>query len=185
MGTPQYMSPEQARGDIAEIDARTDIYALGAILYHILALRPPVDGQSSFEVLDKVSRGAITPLSKAVEKLPRRSRYLPGGHVPESLDAVVRKAMALDPDARYSKVDALQADITAYQNGFATKAEKAGLGKHLILFVKRHKAVSVAVVASLLLLAGVTTAFTLRVLHERNLAVAQRDRKSTRLNSSH
>jgi serine/threonine protein kinase/Leucine-rich repeat (LRR) protein len=183
LGTPQYMSPEQARGETSEIDTRTDIYALGAILYQIFALCPAVRGKSAFEVLDKVSRGAITPLNEAVAESPQRLRHLPGGQVPESLDAVVRKAMALDPDARYPKVEALQADVTAYQNGFATKAEKAGLGKHLVLFFKRHKAVSIAVIASIVLLAGVTTAFTVRVLIERNAAisakiVAENERKN-------
>ncbi|MEI6071985.1 MAG: protein kinase [Verrucomicrobiae bacterium] len=176
MGTPQYMSPEQARGESAGIDSRTDIYALGAILYQILALRPPIQGEDPMDVVEKVGRGETIPLLKTVAGLARRPPHLPGGHVPESLDAVVRKAMAFDPAARYRKVEALQADLTAYQNGFATKAEKAGLAKHLLLFVKRHKAVSVAVCASLILLVGLSTAFTLRVFHERNLAVAERNR---------
>jgi len=176
MGTPQYMSPEQARGEVAAIDSRTDIYALGVILYQILSLRTPVLGEEAMEVVEKVGNGEITPLSKAVAGRAKRLSHLPGNHVPESLEAVVRKAMAFDSALRYRKVETLQADITAYQNGFATKAEKAGLGKHLLLFVKRHKAVSVAVIASLLLLIGISTAFTLRVFHERNLAVAERNR---------
>ncbi len=61
MGTPQFMAPEQALGKIDAIDARTDIYALGAILYNILALRPPIEGNNVGQVLLKVAKGAITP----------------------------------------------------------------------------------------------------------------------------
>ena len=62
MGTPQYMSPEQARGEVETLAVRSDIYALGAILYHLLALRPPVTGRTAMEIVDKVARGEVEPL---------------------------------------------------------------------------------------------------------------------------
>jgi serine/threonine protein kinase len=62
MGTPQYMSPEQANGEVESLDERTDVYALGAILYQMLALRPPVTGATVEEVLEKVRRGEVTPI---------------------------------------------------------------------------------------------------------------------------
>ena len=63
MGTPAFMSPEQAEGRVDDIDARTDIYALGAVLYNILTLRPPVEGDTTEEILAKVTRGEIAPPS--------------------------------------------------------------------------------------------------------------------------
>jgi|GEM_PF-1090272 len=160
LGTPQFMAPEQAEGRIGEIDARADIYALGAILYTILVLRPPVEGGTVADVLLKVSEGRITPAT-AVRTSPPAARqegdppsrpdtrpltpdtspfpHCPGGHIPEALSAVAMKALALRPEARYASVKDLQAEIERYQSGFATLAEHAGLGRQLALLVRRHR----------------------------------------------
>ncbi|NBV25617.1 MAG: hypothetical protein EBS05_27380 [Proteobacteria bacterium] len=61
MGTPHFMSPEQAEGKIAELDGRSDIFSLGGILYALLTLRPPVEGDSLEEILSKVRSGTIAP----------------------------------------------------------------------------------------------------------------------------
>ena len=65
MGTPHYMSPEQAEGHVSEIDQQSDVFSLGAILYALLALRPPVEGASVAEILAKVCKGEIAPLECA------------------------------------------------------------------------------------------------------------------------
>ena len=70
-------------------------------------------------------------------------------YIPESLAAVVRKAMAFDRDQRYWSVPEFQAEITAYQAGFATAAERAGPWKQAVLFVRRNRAVSIATAAAL------------------------------------
>jgi len=74
MGTPMFMAPEQALGKIDELDGRTDIYALGAILYNILTLRPPIQGKTVNQVLLNVAKGDITPPSALNESSTSASR---------------------------------------------------------------------------------------------------------------
>ena len=145
MGTPQYMSPEQAEGMVAELDVRSDIYSLGGILYGILTLRPPIDGTTLNEVLTKVKKGEISSMAtklggKGTVKVATPTAM--GGEVPEALQAVTLKAMARERTKRYASVEALAGDVEAYQNGFATSAENAGALRQLALFIKRNKAVS-------------------------------------------
>jgi serine/threonine protein kinase/tetratricopeptide (TPR) repeat protein len=98
IGTPAYMSPEQSLGDTAEIGPASDIYSLGATLYHILTGKPPFKGDVA-KVLDSVRKGAFAA--------PREANPA----VPGPLDAVCRKAMAKDPAERYRSCRDLAADV--------------------------------------------------------------------------
>jgi eukaryotic-like serine/threonine-protein kinase len=97
MGTPAYMAPEQIRG--GDIDRRTDIYSLGVIMYEMFTGRPPYVGKDPMSVLYQHMEG------KAV---PPRQRI---ASISQSLDVVIRRAMAVDPAKRYQTVDALRAHI--------------------------------------------------------------------------
>ena len=97
-GTPGYMSPEQAEGRIDELGPATDIYSLGAILFHVLAGRPPLIREDG-DVLGKTRRG----------DLPSVRQFQP--QVSRSLEAICRKALALRPGERYASVQALAADV--------------------------------------------------------------------------
>jgi serine/threonine protein kinase len=99
MGTPVYMSPEQAEGRLDELGPASDIYSLGATLHELLTGRPPFQGKNFEEVLGQVKRGEWLP--------PRKVRK----DVPAALDAICRKAMALRPGDRYATALALAADI--------------------------------------------------------------------------
>ncbi len=153
MGTPNYMAPEQARGEINRLDARTDIFALGAILYHLLTLRLPFGGKTAREIITKITAGEppAAPLSFNKSAGPKALPHCPGGLIPDSLSAVCMKALAHNPEHRYVTVHALQQDILAYQNGFATSAERASLARQARLFLRRHRATVTAAGAALLL----------------------------------
>ena len=157
VGTPHYMAPEQARGESEAVDERADIYSLGATLFHMLTLRHPVQGETARDVIDKVARGDI-------ERLPM------DGAIPESLAAVVRRAMALRREDRYASVLELQREISAYQHGFATEAERAGPWKHCALFLGRHKTASIVAAVGLGLVAAVSAGLVLNIIHERDRA---------------
>ncbi len=139
MGSPLYMAPEQAYGKVAEIDQRTDIYSLGTILYQILTLHPPVEGDSINAILMKVAKGQIEPPAKYERSHLISLPHLPGKHIPLALSLVAMKALSLRKEDRYQDVKDLQKDIEAYQGGFATSAEKAGVVKQFWLLAKRHK----------------------------------------------
>ncbi|MEI6714626.1 MAG: WD40 repeat domain-containing serine/threonine-protein kinase [Verrucomicrobiota bacterium] len=177
MGTPQYMSPEQASGVVAELDERSDIYSLGGILYAILTLRAPIDGKTLDEVLSKVKSGIITPMETTIGGMAGEVASPVMEVVPMELAAVVRKAMALDCVKRYQTVGEFLEDIDAYCHGFATRAEEAGLWRQLVLLVKRNKAVAAMVGVLLVVGVGFTVklaASERRALEERRVAVEQR-----------
>ena len=198
MGSPQYMAPEQAAGDLDKFDARTDIFALGGILYHILTLHPPVSGESVEEMLEKILAGEILPPSSYNTKTGRKLggtikvgektfpqppliplRHCPGGRIPESLGAVTMKALALKQEDRYPCVPELQADIAAYQGGFATGAEKANAWRQLALLVKRHKKEFMLAAVAMLVLLGTVTGFLVKVVHEKNRAEVEKQHAQT------
>ncbi|PHX94748.1 MAG: hypothetical protein CK546_05995 [Pedosphaera sp.] len=173
-GTPRYMAPEQAEGRVEDIDERTDIYALGAILYAMLTLHPPVGGETVNEVLIQVASGVIKPptsynprhtgpAASAQDIAPPELAHCPDRRVPSALSAVAMQALARDRAKRYSTVAMLQQDIAAYQAGFATSAEHAGVARLVLLLMRRHRTEFVLSFISLALMVGLAAHFTSKV----------------------
>ena len=138
VGTPAYMSPEQAGGRTEEVDARSDVYALGAVLYQMLAGVPPYEGSTAWDVIAQVSEGPPAP---PAQRSPDRA-------IPRELDFAVMRAMAVDPGDRYPDVASLARDITAFTDGRMLAAAHYGLGQRLVRWARRRRAALVAVGAA-------------------------------------
>ena len=185
VGTPPYISPEQARGELGQIDGRSDIYVLGEILYAILTLRTPFAGDSVTEIVEKILGSRIEHPS--VHNQPRKSgrrrqrdlaaefyvlAHCPGHRIPDGLSAVVMKALALAPADRYQTVEDFQEDIAACQGGFAPKAERAGLLKQTALWAGRHKPEIALFIIFFVLFNALVVGFFLQLRRERDRAQA-------------
>jgi serine/threonine protein kinase len=105
-----YTAPEMASGSVEDIGPATDIYALGAILHHILALAPPVSASDPETLLEQILTNAIPSLQETAKNPPP---HWPLGRIPPSLAASTRKALASDPAERQKTVPELRAEISA------------------------------------------------------------------------
>jgi WD40 repeat protein/serine/threonine protein kinase len=164
IGTPAYMSPEQASGQISKMDNRSDVYALGAILYEIITLHPPISGSDLKDVLRKAMLGHIEP----------PERRAPARQVPRDLAAIAMKALAADPQQRYPGASLMRRDLENFLEGRAVSARADSLVEALAKVVRRHRITSTAVALAALLLAAVVVASYVFNLQQRQRAEAER-----------
>jgi serine/threonine protein kinase len=117
VGSPAYMPREQAAGE--EIDARADVYALGAILYHLLSGRAPYQARSAKAIIQKVRAEAPAPLEKVALGAPR------------GLVAIVRKAMTREASGRHANAKELAAELRRFQAALVVGAHRGPLTRWL------------------------------------------------------
>jgi serine/threonine protein kinase len=169
VGTPAYMSPEQAAGDVERVGPAADVYALGATLYVILTGRAPFGGKTTAEVLALVRQGAYRPAADVNPDCPR------------PLDAVARKAMALRPEDRYATALDLAADVERWLSDEPVSCYRDPLPARLARWARRHPA-RVAAGVSLLLAGALAAAGVAWAVHagEQRTAAANVQLKEER-----
>lgn len=122
-GTPGYMSPEQAHGRLDAMDERSDVFSIGALLYHVLAGHPPYHGETKLWRVLQAQQRRFAPLVASAR--PDRPR-------PLELIRVVQRAMARDPGERYASVEDLAADLRRFLHGGASPVVRVAAGTTII-----------------------------------------------------
>ena len=160
IGTAGYMPPEQARGHA--VDERSDVYALGALLYHVFAGAVPYTGATPSGVIASALQGPARPLRAVVPELS------------PDLAAIVDKAMARDPAHRYANAGALAGDLRRFEAGQLVSARAYSLPDRVSRWVSRRRAlVGTAAVLLVALLVTLTVSIR-RVVNERDRADASK-----------
>lgn len=144
VGSAWYMPPEQARGEIARLDRRSDVYSLGATLYEILSGRLPFDTISFVETLVKVIHEDPVPLNQRDPNLP------------VDLVTIVAKCMEKEPSRRYDSARALADDLGRFLEGEPVSARPVGMAQRLYRKARKHKAVTLTILAASLLILTMT-----------------------------
>ncbi|WP_426734457.1 protein kinase domain-containing protein [Myxococcus faecalis] len=126
LGTPHFMSPEQARGEVTRLDRRADVYGLGATLYALLTGRAPIPGENGLEVLGNIA---------TVE--PRPPRAL-DADIPVDLEAITLKCLEKDRSARYGSARELAEDLSRFLDGAPVLA-RTGPGYRARKWLRRHR----------------------------------------------
>jgi serine/threonine protein kinase/WD40 repeat protein len=144
VGTLRFLAPERFQG---KADARSDVYALGATLYEMVALRPALDAIDRVQLVERATRGAVPPLRQH------------DPHVPLDLATVIHKALEREPERRYATAGELAADLRRFLDGVPIRARRSGPAERLWAWCRRNPVVSAlgAAVALLLVAVAVVT----------------------------
>jgi tetratricopeptide (TPR) repeat protein len=179
VGTLEYMSPEQARGDVAALDTRTDVYALGVILYELLAGRLPLElgGAPLHEAVRRICEEPPRPLRVAATTA--------SGRIDADLSTITDKCLEKDPDRRYGSAADLTEDLERYIESRPILARPPSAAYVARKLIRRHRVpfAFAALIVAFLAVYAATVSVQLRMqTHERARAEAEA-RKAERINA--
>ena len=151
VGTPAYMPPEQAAGRVEAIGPHSDVYSVGAMIYHLLAGEPPFAGSGAKEVWLRVCAGPPPPIESVAPRAP-----------PE-LQAICSKAMQRDGRARYRDMREMAADLAAFLEGRVVRAHETGALAEARKWIRRNRGLAAALAGAVLaLVAGLVASLALK-----------------------
>jgi len=170
VGTPAYMSPEQALGKVQQLDRRSDVYSAGAMLYHIVTGCMPYVAKGERlgqpQILLQLVNGPPAPV---IELAP---------NAPQELVAIIDKAMAREPDERYVDMQALAKDLRAYLERRVVEAYETGAWAEIRKWVARNKGIALASAAAILaVLVGGVVSWLSYLRAEENATLAETRRQ--------
>jgi eukaryotic-like serine/threonine-protein kinase len=158
LGTPAYMSPEQASGDLGHLGVQSDVYSLGATLYCLLVGKPPFEGNDFAAILRAAKTGDFAPPRAAARAID------------PALSAVCMKAMALEPKDRYVSCRSLADDVERWAADEPVSAWHEPLTKRALRWTRRHRTWLVAAsAAAIMMLVGLGAVATVQAQANRDL----------------
>lgn len=167
VGSPHYMSPEQARGQISELDERSDIWSLGAVLYEILTGYRPFHGMKLAAIIQATRQGAVRPVREICPEAP------------SELAAVAEKALSFQKEDRYQNAKELAEEIEAFRSGLRVAAYEYTSWELLRRFILKNKLIS-SMIALFLVFLMVGSGMILKAYQEAETARRQEQEERIR-----
>jgi len=171
IGTLQYMSPEQCEADPHDLDTRSDVYALGVVLYELLCENPPYD----------VSRVAMYEAARVIREQPPTRLSTINRTLRGDVETIAHKALEKDRERRYQSADELRRDVRHYLSGEPISARPPSVAYQLRIFARRNKVLFGATAAVfVVLVAGVIVSTSLYFRAEREATRAEGEARKAR-----